>query len=335
MPEARRTSRPSFSDRLKTGRDLARGTVAPAVAAFRDPARLTARLWLAALRSDRRARFSTAVLVGFVVVAVVGAFAPPLVGRVEETLAAPSPLHPFGTDVAGRDVLMVLVEGTMGTLLGGIGAALAAALVGVALGVLGGFARGAVDAFVHRLTEAVHAIPSLLFVLVLQAIVPSSGTSTVLLAVIATRWTEFARVVRSDVLRVLGADHVTAARALGASPSRILARHVLPSVISSALVLVAFSVGTVVLIQAAVAVVGVGRVDPLSWGALLAEARPNPRAWWLVFFPALMLGVVVAATSLLGEAMRDALDPRLKGTQHDATSAAHASGREPAKASPT
>jgi ABC-type dipeptide/oligopeptide/nickel transport system permease subunit len=308
-----RPSRPSIADRLKTGRDIARGTVAPAVAAFRDPARLTARLWLAALRSDRRARFSTAVLAGFVVVAVIGALAPPLVGRVEESLAAPSPVHPFGTDATGRDVLMVLVEGTTGTLLGGIGAALAAALVGIALGVLGGFLRGTTDAFVHRLTEAVHAIPALFFVLVLQAVAPAPGPTTVLLAIVATRWTEFARVVRADVLRVLDMDHVTAARALGASPSRILARHVLPSVISSALVLVAFSVGAVVIVEAAVAVVGVGRIDPLSWGALLAEARPNPRAWWLVVFPALLIAVVVSAASLLGEAMRDALDPKLRG----------------------
>lgn len=312
-----RTSRPSFADRLKTGRDLARGTVAPAVAAFRDPARLTARLWLVALRRDRRARFATALLLGFVAIAVIGLFGPPLVGRTEETLLAPSAIHPFGTDVSGRDVLMVLVEGTAGTLLGGIGAALAAALVGIALGVLGGFLRGTIDAFVHRLTESVHAVPALVFVLVLQAVAPSPGPSTVLLAIIATRWTEFARVVRADVLRVIEMDHVTAARALGASPSRILARHVLPAVFSSALVLVAFSIGAVLIIETAVAVVGIGRTDPLSWGALLAQARPNPRAWWLVLFPAVLLLVVVSAASLLGEAMRDALDPRLRGAQQD------------------
>ena len=313
-----RASWPSIAQRLSSATDLARGTVSPAVTVFRDPARLTARLWLFALRNDRRARAATAVLVGFGIIAVAGALSPPLVPRLEDALLAPSAVHPFGTDSTGRDVLMLLLQGTAGTLFGGLLAALAAAVLGVALGALAGWVRGFVDLVVGRAIEATHAVPSLLLVLVLQGLAPSPGTTSLLLAIVVTRWAEFARVVRADVLRVVAMDHVTAARALGASPSRILARHVLPAVISSALVLVAFAVGAVVVIEAAVAAVGIGAIDPLSWGALLAQARSSPFAWWLVAFPALLVVLVVAATSLLGEAMRDALDPRLRGTQGQA-----------------
>jgi ABC-type dipeptide/oligopeptide/nickel transport system permease subunit len=312
MP-GRATSRPSAIQRITEAGEFARGTVAPAVAAFRDPARLTARLWLHALRNDRRARAATAALAGLGIVALIGALSPPLVGRAEEVLRAPSAVHPFGTDVIGRDVLMALVQGAVPTLAGGLVAAMIAQAIGVAFGALAGFLRGPVDAALHRFIEALHAVPSLLLVLVLQAVAPTPGSMTILAAIVATRWVESARVVRADVLRMMGMDHVVAARALGASPSRILARHVLPGAISSALVLTAFSFGAVVVIETAVAALSIGTVDVLAWGSLFAQARGHLEAWWLVFFPGLFVAVTVGATILLGEAMRDALDPRLRG----------------------
>ena len=286
--------------------------MAPAIAAFRDPARLTARLWVRALRTDRRARTGMAVLVGLFLITIAGALSPPLLGRADEALQAPSSIHPFGTDALGRDVMMAIFQGASPTLLGGLGAALAAALLGMALGALSGFLRGPFDVVVHRAIEAVSAVPSLLLVLLLQALSPVPGPITLLLAIIATRWAEIARTVRTDVLRVVQMDHVTAARALGASPSRVLARHVLPDALSSALVLAAFAVGNVVVIETAVAAVGIGTPDPLAWGTILGQVRATPHAWWLVVFPAFFVMLAVASTSLLGEAMRDALDPRLR-----------------------
>jgi peptide/nickel transport system permease protein len=169
-----------------------------------------------------------------------------------------------------------------------------------------------VDLVVHRAIEALTAIPLLLLVILIQALIPWPGGGSLMIVIVLTRWAAIAQIVRSDVLRVVQLDHVVAARALGAGPGRILARHVLPSVLASGMVLAAFGVGTVVLLETAVAAVGVGTVHPLAWGALLAQARRHPESWWLVAFPSIFLILTLSATVLLGEAMRDALDPRMR-----------------------
>ncbi len=302
-----------------------RGKVDPALAAFRDPARLAFGSWQHALRSDRRARIGTGLLVAFAALAIVGILSPPLFGRPDEMLHAPSAVHPLGTDMHGRDVMMAIVQGTAPTLGTALVAALGSSTIGIALGALGGFLRGTIDLVVHRAIEALTAIPVLLLLLVLQALGPASDAHWLLLVLVLTRWAEVAQVVRADVLRVVQLDHVVAARALGAGPGRILARHVLPSVLASAVVLSAFGVGAVVVLETAVSVVGIGMVHPLAWGSLLGQAREHPDAWWLVAFPSLFVMSVLFATVLLGEAMRDAFDPRIRfGAQPEAPSAREA-----------
>jgi peptide/nickel transport system permease protein len=230
------------------------------------------------------------------------------------TLAPPGAHgHPLGTDVKGRDVFARLVHGTRTVLGVGATAVLAFALIGIALGSLAGFFGGMLDAIVARLIETLTSFPTLIFVLVIQAVLPNPTTLTLLIAIGLTRWTEVARLVRAEVLLVSSQDYVTAARALGASPARVLRRHVMPNAVAPALVAATFGVASVILIEAALDFLRVGVPDTVSsWGETLSEARDEPHAWWLLAFPGALVFVTVAALNLVGEALRDALDPRLR-----------------------
>jgi len=252
---------------------------------------------------------------------------PPLVahgptqeGAPSDALLAPlsSPGHPLGTDALGRDVFARVVYGARTALGLGLLASLALVVIGVILGALAGFVGGVVDSLVSRAVESLTAIPTLVLVLVVGALVPHPTTATLLWTIALTRWTELARLVRAEVLRGLGEDYVTAARALGVSPLRVLWRHVMPNAIGPAIVAAAFGVASVVLLEAAVDFLRVGSADSMaSWGEAMGEARAQSGAWWLVVFPgAALLGTLISL-NLIGEAARDALDPRLRGASSD------------------
>ncbi len=230
--------------------------------------------------------------------------------------------HPLGTDAEGRDVLARVAHGARTALGLGFAASMVLVAIGVVLGALAGFAGGTVDAVVARAVEALTAVPTLVLVLVVGALVPHPTTSTLLWTIALTRWAELARMVRAEVLRNLGADYVTAARALGASASRVLRRHVLPNAIGPAIVAAAFGVASVVLVEAAVDFLRVGTTGATaSWGESLGEARAHPDAWWLIAFPGAALLVTLAALNLVGEAARDALDPKLRNASGELTEA--------------
>jgi peptide/nickel transport system permease protein len=225
--------------------------------------------------------------------------------------------HPLGTDGRGRDVFSRVVHGARTTLGLGLAAAMTLVVVGASLGALAGFAGGIADALVTRAIESLTAIPTLVLVLVVGAIVPHPTTATFFYTIALTRWTELARLMRGEVLVVLATDYVTAARALGASSLRVLFRHVLPNALGPALVAAAFAVAWVVLVQATVDFLRVSSPDTMaSWGEMMGEARGKAHAWWLVAFPAAALLATLVALNLIGEAARNALDPRLHGHEH-------------------
>ena len=223
--------------------------------------------------------------------------------------------HPFGTDALGRDVFARVVHGARTALELGLGASAVLVVIGLTFGALAGFAGGTVDAIVTRLVESLTAVPTLVLVIVVCAVVPHPTTATMLWTIALTRWTELSRLVRAEVLRALGTDYVMAARALGASPTRVLRRHVMPNAIGPAVVAVAFGVATVLLTEAAVDFLRVGPPSTMaSWGEALGEARSHAGAWWLFAFPGAALLATLVALNLVGEAARDALDPNLRGS---------------------
>lgn len=236
-------------------------------------------------------------------------------GEASDILLGPlSHGHPMGTDSLGRDVFARIVHGTRTALGVGLAASMVLVTVGVSLGALAGFAGGIIDGLVARVVEALAAIPTLVLVLVVGALVPHPTEATLLYTIALTRWTELARLVRSEVMLALGSDYVTAARALGASPSRVLLRHVLPNAVGPAIVGAAFAVAWVVLLEATVDFLRVGSPDrAASWGAVMGDARAHAHAWWLIAFPGASLLAALIASNLVAEAARDALDPRLRG----------------------
>lgn len=222
--------------------------------------------------------------------------------------------HPWGTDHLGRDEVSRLVYGARASLtIGYSGLALGAAF-GVTVGLLASYLGGWLDRIVAGSIDLYLSFPYILIAIVWAAFVPQTAMS--LIVIIAVRgWVEFARVVRADVLSKKEREYVTAARSLGAGEIRIVTRHILPHIAGSVLVLSGFQLGNLILLEATLSFLGVGIRPPTpSWGSMLAEARGYiAQAWWTVLLPSAAVSLVILSTNLLGDGLRDLLDPRVAG----------------------
>jgi len=237
-----------------------------------------------------------------------------------ERLAAPSSLHWMGTDALGRDVAARVVSGARVSLTVGLLAAAIAISIGVPLGALAGYRGGWSDAAVSRTMETLLCFPSLLLILALLVTAPAwlrALPDVVRIAVVLalTGWIPVARYLRGEFLRLRSSEMVLAARAGGAGHLRVVLRHLLPSSLAPVLVTSAFAVGAAIGLEAALSFLGLGVRPPVpTWGGLLADAREHvDRAWWLALFPGLALFAAVLGCNLVGEGLRDLLDPRSAG----------------------
>jgi ABC-type dipeptide/oligopeptide/nickel transport system permease subunit len=272
-------------------------------------------LWQLLLR-DPRAVGGVAV----VTLLILGALAAPLVARYDplhvdlfQQLRSPSFQHWLGTDVQGRDVWARLVYGARISLAVGLFSQMIAMAIGVTLGLVAGFYGKWLDEIVMRLADVTLAFPTLLLlVAMVAALQPSLGV--VLFTIGVVGWAGMARIVRAQVLVVRHLEYVQALRALGARDLRIVVRHVLPNVVAPVVIAATLGVAGAIMAEAALSFLGLGVAPPTpSWGSMIAEGRDLSQlrtAPWTSLFPGLAIGAAVLGFNLLGDALRDALDPR-------------------------
>ncbi len=273
--------------------------------------------WLRAgrrLRRRKSAMFGLAVVLAFVVLAVFAAWlAPqdPIATSWSAIRKAPSAEHWFGTDEIGRDVFSRVVWGTQASLLAGIVSVSISLAIGVPLGLLAGFVGGFVDGFISRLTDAFLACPFLILAIALAAFLgPSLSNAMIAIGVSATP--VFVRLTRAQVLNVKVEDYIEAARALGASPLRVVLRHVLPNAVAPLVVQSTLAIASAVIAEASLSFLGLGQQPPApSWGSMLNTAKNYvDNAPWMAIWPGASIFLLVLSFNLLGDGLRDALDPR-------------------------
>jgi len=229
----------------------------------------------------------------------------------DNILSKPNLLHPAGTDEFGRDILARLLEGAKLSLFIGFTSVTVGALIGVAFGLIAGFYGGYVDAFIMRICDVLFAFPGILLAIGIVAIL-GPGLGNVIVAVAVFSVPIFARIVRSGTLALKQATYVESARAVGASNSVLMFRHILPGVASNVIIYFTMRMGTSILTAASLSFIGLG-VEPSipEWGAMLSAGRDYfNQAPWIMIYPGVAIMITVLAFNLLGDGIREALDPR-------------------------
>ena len=234
---------------------------------------------------------------------------------ITQRLQAPGLTHLLGTDEVGRDILSRLIFGARISLLVGVIAVGVSCPVGVLVGLVAGYAGRRTDDVLMRITDIQLAVPTILLAIAVVAVL-GPGLWNVILTLSVTGWTLYARLTRGEALTIKSRDFVQAARATGAGDVRIIVRHVLPNVVSPVIVVAVFAVANMIILEATLSFLGLG-VEPrvVTWGRMLNGGRLYlSTAWWLTAFPGLAIFVTVLAVNLLGDHLRDWLDPRLRNT---------------------
>jgi peptide/nickel transport system permease protein len=221
--------------------------------------------------------------------------------------------HFLGTDNLGRDIVSRLLYGARISLIIAFTVVLISGAVGVTLGAISGYFGGKVDFLIQKFVEVIWAFPSLLLAIAILAYL-GQGLQNLILALVAQRWIQYCRVVRGESLSLRHREFVTAARVIGAGHVRIITRHIVPNIIPSSLVIGTFAMATAIIAEASLSFLGLGvPPDVPTWGTMLGDGRNYiSTAPWLTIFPGLAIFIVVLGINLLGDGLRDVLDPRRK-----------------------
>ena len=233
-------------------------------------------------------------------------------------LESPSAEHPMGTDELGRDVLSRLLYGARISLQIAVIVVAITLAIGTAVGVIAGYAGGWIDEALMRLVDILLAFPGILLALVIAGILGPSLTN-IMIALAVVGWTQYARIIRGSVLSVKEEEFVKSAQLMGVSRTRIVLRHIIPNVVTPVVVLATMDMAYVILGTAGLSFLGLGAQPPTpEWGTMLAQGRNHvDTAWWVVNFPGLAIMITVLGFNLLGDGLRDVLDPRDVGDLED------------------
>jgi len=289
-------------------------TLAATIEAADPPQASPGRRALRRLLRRRGALLGAVVVLFFVIVAMAAPLITPYDPVATSWLAIrkpPSALHWFGTDENGRDVLSRIIWGARASLLAGVISVSIAVAIGVPIGLAAGYLGGWIDALISRITDAMLACPFLILAIALAAFLgPSLGNAMIAIGITATPI--FVRLTRGQTMAVKVEDYVEAARALGNPHIRIAARHILPNIVPPIMVQATLAIAAAIIAEASLSFLGLGQQPPdPSWGSMLNTAqRFIEQAPWLAIFPGISIFLVVLAFNLLGDGLRDALDPR-------------------------
>lgn len=270
-------------------------------------------------RSNRLSLLGLAILIFFIVIAIIAPYIAPFPedaeGKVHalERLQAPSETHPFGTDKVGRDIYSRVLLGTPIALEVGAVIIVLAASIGVTLGGLAGYFGGWVDELIMRVTDIFLTVPSLVLAIAVTAAL-GRGIVNTMIGISLVWWPGFARLTRSLVLSLREELFVEAAVGLGANNQRVLFRHILPNAVSPIIVKMSTDFGFAVLTAASLGFIGLGAQPPdPEWGAMISDGRAYfPEEWWIATFPGMSIWLLVFGLNLLGDGLRDVLDPRAR-----------------------
>ena len=269
------------------------------------------------LKSNNVAMISIVILIALVVMTIIGPHLTPYTHEemiVEERNMAPSSEHWFGTDKLGRDIFTRVWKGGRVSMLIGVVGAFVASFVGCIYGGIAAYFGGTVDDIMMRIVEILVSIPYLIVVILISVLTRSKGMGSILLALCITGWCGTARLVRGQILQLKEKEFVIAAKALGVSDWKIITRHLIPNTLGIIIVSITFDIPGFIFSEAFLSYIGLGVQSPdTSWGAMVSAAQNNLMFYpYQLFFPALMIALTMLAFSLLGDGLRDALDPRLR-----------------------
>ncbi len=280
------------------------------------PARSEASLFWRAFSRNALAVVGAAIIIGMILMAVfaenIAPFDPDL-PHLADKLVPPNSTYWFGTDQFGRDILSRIIYGARVSLLVGAGGTALSFVIGVILGAVSGYAGKWVDELIMRAMDIVMAFPFIVLAIALVVLI-GTGMLNIILVIGILRVPQFARVLRSSVLSLKEQEFVVAARTIGQTPTHILFRHILPNALGPLLVLASLSIATAITTESSLSFLGIGIQPPMStWGTMLSDGRRYMmNAPWIATFPGLVLSLTIFGYNLVGDGLRDALDPRTR-----------------------